>query len=470
MKSPIEELPWIDPETAFAVLFGHEPHAFWLDSSLVVPGLSRFSFMGAADGAFFYDCRERVLRTPDGVVRHGIDLFSWIDEHLAARAEPEWTLPSDFAGGLVGTIGYECKALSGLNTPHRSHWPDAALFDVDRFVAFDHDARRVYAVRMDGRVNAETWRSLSAPTVVGQPTQVDWHWARPRSVYARDIDECLKAVARGDTYEACLTTALETSHRPDPLHLYRVLRRINSAPFSAFLRFDDLAVACSSPERFLRLDRSRTLESKPIKGTRRRGRDPHEDNALQRDLQTSAKDRAENLMIVDLVRNDLGRVSEIGTVHVPSLMAVESYATVHQLVSTVRSRLRQDLAMGDAVRAAFPPGSMTGAPKKRTVEILDGLEGRARGIYSGALGYFSRNGTMDLNVVIRTAVVDASGCSIGVGGAIVALSDPEAEIAEIELKARALKAAVEQSPHDRRRAARARYVTAPTWLRNNRVP
>ncbi|WP_375743981.1 aminodeoxychorismate synthase component I [Corallococcus interemptor] len=444
-----------DPEQAFVALLGGKEHAFWLDSSRVEAGLSRFSFMGDATGPhsavihYQVNPRRLTVRRSQGTEEHATGLFDFLQQELARLRVPPSGLPFDFQGGFVGHLGYELKHDCGASAPHASPAPDASLILADRLLAWDHLERTVYLVALapeDESAQVQAWfdatesslRALPplAPFEPGPGAPFPVRLARDRETYLADIQRCLEQLHEGETYEVCLTNKLLARTQVEPLDLYRSLRRLNPAPYAAYLRMGALGIACSSPERFLRVDAERWVESKPIKGTLRRGSTPAEDERLRQQLGSQEKDRAENLMIVDLVRNDLGRVCEVGSVHVPRLMHVESYATVHQLVSTIRGHLRPGLTAVDAVRAAFPGGSMTGAPKERTMELIDRLEGEARGVYSGAIGYLSATGAADLNIVIRTAVVRPGEVSIGAGGAIVALSDPAAELEEMLLKSR----------------------------------
>ncbi|YCK35271.1 aminodeoxychorismate synthase component I [Actinomadura sp. ATCC 39365] len=460
---------WLDPETVFSALHETTQVAFWLDSSRAESGRARFSFVGAHGGPLsrlveYHVGREEVhVRSArEKKVERGT-LFEYLKRSLARGVVHE-ELPFDFVGGFVGYFGYELKADCGGSARHRSPHPDACLVFADRFVAFDHEERRVYLVALseDGVADAartwfdETGRLLAAavrPTEPGPPADIHPDPVRPsmgRAAYLAAVRACLEEIRGGESYEICFTGRVRTEPLDLPsLDVYRVLRRINPAPYAAYLRFDEVEILSSSPERFLRVDRERWIESKPIKGTMPRSADAQTDLDNARALTLDEKTRAENLMIVDLVRNDLGRVSAIGSVHVPELMSVESYETVHQLVSTIRGHLRPELTSVDALRAAFPAGSMTGAPKVRTMQIIDRLEDSARGVYAGSIGFLSLNGTADLSVVIRTVVADRSGTTIGTGGAIVAQSDPDAEYDEAVLKATAPARAVAISRHQR---------------------
>jgi len=234
------------------------------------------------------------------------------------------------------------------------------------------------------------WRRPASPEIGGMASgapDVRAHFTKEE--YCAAVQKCRDHIFAGDVFEVCLTHRLEMDLPGNPWDLYGILREINPAPFAAWLRFPGFQVVSASPERFLRLDNDRIAESRPIKGTRPRGADPIEDKQLRDELENATKDRAENVMIVDLVRNDLGRVAEIGSVEVPELQVIEEYATVFQMVSTVRARLREDRDSFDLVRACFPGGSMTGAPKIEAMKIIDALEPVKRGVYSGAIGYWT---------------------------------------------------------------------------------
>jgi para-aminobenzoate synthetase len=466
---------WSDPEATFVALYGDREHAVWLDSSRAEPGLARFSFMGAPDGQLGqvvrYDVATQALTVERASGREELreSVLDYCERELARLHATAPELPFDFTCGFAGYLGYELKAERGGALVHRSPLPDAALVLCDRLIAFDHDERRVHLLALAdaaGAPAAEAWLAATERELEGLatppppapplPGALSFAAREGRGAYLANIAACLREIVEGETYEVCLTTELHSNGRIDPLAAYRALRTRNPAPHAALLRLGDVSVLSSSPERFLRVDRERIVESKPIKGTAPRAVHPMEDAYRAAALRADDKSRAENLMIVDLVRNDLGRVCALGTVSVPALMAVESYATVHQLVTTVRGRLRDDATAIDCIRAAFPGGSMTGAPKLRTMEIIDRLEGGPRGVYSGALGFLSVNGTADLSIVIRTLVASPQGLQIGAGGAIVAASDPDAEHDEMLLKARAVLEAVGGALADEREVAVAR--------------
>ena len=453
---------YADSEQLFCNLFANSKTAFWLDSSRAESALSRFSFMGDGQGPhsllvhYHVQTEELAIAQSGQITCRTENIFDYLKREIQVRQCFSEELPFDFNSGFVGYFGYELKAECGSELVHHSPFPDAMFLLADRLIAIDHQEQKLYLlclVQQGEKEEAETWfKDIQAklenlaplPGIIPHKPQepVIFRLSRSPQTYIADIHHCLQEIHEGETYQVCLTNQLKTDTRPDPLAFYRTLRRINPAPYAAFLRFGDIAIACSSPERFLKIDAQGWVETKPIKGTSRRGQTPEEDWILQECLQNSEKDRAENLMIVDLLRNDLGKVCEVGTVHVPKLMAIETYATVHQLVSTVRGHLLADLQAIDCIRAAWPGGSMTGAPKIRTLQIIDKLEQEARGIYSGSIGFLGLNGSSDLNIVIRTAILTPDETSIGVGGGIVALSNPELECQEMLLKAQALIQAI----------------------------
>ncbi|MFB7629932.1 aminodeoxychorismate synthase component I [Streptomyces sp. NPDC056149] len=458
-----------DAETAHRELFAGSARSFWLDSSETDSRRARFSVMGDDRGPLAeyvsYDVTTTTVTVhrAGGIVEHvRRGFFDYLADQLARRALPvPEGLPFGFNLGYVGYLGYELKAETSGARVHRAETPDAALLFADRALVIDHERGRCHLLALstaDDPAPALDWldaterrlRSLDGPA----PTDADAgpltgtgatdlrrltsaHARHDRDGYLKRIAKCLDEIRAGESYEICLTNTVTVEEEIDPLRTYTRLRRISPVPFGAYLGFDDVAVLSASPERFLSVSAAGTVESKPIKGTRPRGRSPEEDERLRRDLATNEKDRAENLMIVDLVRNDLNVVCEIGSVHVPVLFDVESYAPVHQLVSTIRGTLRPGESAVGCVRAAFPGGSMTGAPKVRTMEIIDQLEEGPRGVYSGALGWFALSGAADLSIVIRTLVAAGGHLSLGVGGAIVALSDPAEEYEETVVKSRA---------------------------------
>ena len=400
-----------------------------------------------------------------------------------------------FLGGAVGYVGYELGGTFEKRIRHENEddlgMPDLALSFVDRVLAYDHEEDRLWVVGLgfgsghstsdEGPRAAAVARSRHAVDELAR--QVEWILAEgPRGVgrkpqdaqasvvtpvaersgaesrlgpevestvdpsaYIKAVDVVLEEIAQGNVYQANFSQRLKMPLPSDPWSLYGSLRKHNAAPFGAYLSLPDAAILSSSPERFLRVDESRRIESRPIKGTRPRGADKVEDERLARELGASIKDRAENLMIVDLVRNDLGRVCVPGTIRVPELMKIESYAAVFQMVSTVTGELATGRDAFDLLRASFPPGSMTGAPKLAAIELIEQLESVRRGVYAGALGYFDVRGGLDLSVVIRTIVCKDGHAHLHVGGGIVADSSPEAEYLESLDKAKAPLAALSEA-------------------------
>ncbi|MBM4129816.1 aminodeoxychorismate synthase component I [bacterium] len=474
---------------------------FLLDSALSDGRLGRWSFAGGEPVALLAGWRREpsgsgldleltIWREPDGARATPPRRRRWLgDPYLALRSLRDAYAPDPpaprhecpFGGGLVGWFGYgvawahERLPRRDAGAADRGPVPDLLVMVCDDVVRHEHATGRT-TLALTGRgpdtaaaardldhrrhewrerlarmrpeadagaagVRAATAESRPAapgaePDLSGLATVCD------EAAYLAAVARCREHIRAGDAFEICLTRQLSAPLAADPWDLYAALRAINPAPFAAYLRWGDVCVAGASPERFLRCTADGRLESRPIKGTRPRGATPRADEALRSELAGAVKDNAENTMIVDLVRSDLGRVARIGSVAVPELRVVESYATVHQLVSTVTARLKPGCDALDAVRACFPGGSMTGAPKLEAMAIIEALEPAPRGVYAGALGWLGWDGALDLSIVIRTFVCAGGQVSFGTGGAVTADSDPGAEYRESLDKARALVAAL----------------------------
>jgi para-aminobenzoate synthetase len=446
----------IDMEETFSSLFSKSPHAFWLDSSLVEQGRARWSYAGDASGPnaarLQYRSSDKRLEISDHTGAHirNTEIFEYLEQMEPIRPEP--TPPCPFVGGYVGWFGYELRNDCGSPTSRSAATPDAMFIHSDRFIAVDHVEKKTYIIAIDEPSHAERakkWidRTIgvierAAPPVIPEvrsiPNEpIKFFLDRDRETYLSDIRRCLDLIQQGETYQVCLTNEIHCTSDVDPLMLYRTMRKVNPAPHAAFIKWPEGAVLSASPERFLSIDANGKVETKPIKGTIKRDQDPLKDDQLAEQLRTSEKDRAENVMIVDLLRNDLSRSCRPGSVRVPKLFDVESYRTVHQLVSTVTGALEPSHGPIQLIRNSFPGGSMTGAPKTRTLRFIDELEKRARGVYSGALGWLGDDGAVDLSIVIRTIVANRGRLSIGVGGGVVAASTAEGEFDEMLLKAAA---------------------------------
>jgi para-aminobenzoate synthetase component 1 len=465
----VEELrPAPDPVAAAERFLG-QPHLLFLDSAADPERLGRFSFLTATPVA--------VVRTKgSGGIPALQQAHNLLDPH---RVPPVPGLPP-FQGGIAGYVAYDYGAVLERLPPPRYddlNLPDAVLGLYDWVLAWDHRVGRAWIIstgiparggaRTEAAAERLAWvRRMLAGPATGAAGRVGPRHASalpapsyPLSGTDRGIGIGLRssfthrgyldAVTRvrdyiiaGDIFQANLSQRLEAPLEEDPWHLYRRLREVNPAPFAAYLEFDGVHIASASPERFLQVEPDGHVETRPIKGTSPRGLSPEHDAALSRALWDSEKDRAENLMIVDLLRNDLSRACQPGTVRVPELFALERYQTVHHLVSTVVGNLAPGRTAEDLLAAAFPGGSITGAPKVRAMEIIAELEPSRRGVYCGSIGYLSVTGAMDTSIVIRTLVTAGGRVTFSVGGGIVADSDPESEYQETLDKARALIAAL----------------------------
>jgi len=451
-----EAAPGVDPLTVFRHAAGL-PRVLFLDTALadepaaesLIPRLGRYSFVAA-------DPIHSFALGPVPEPAAAGEVFASLRALLADLAVP--TIPGlpPFQGGLAGLVSYDCGlARLGLAPPPRQlpHLPALSLHLYDLVFAFDHDLGRGWFIsqgvpargpvarqrRARERLAAflaapaRRWQpaaaQAAAPTGPALPSRPAIRTSHDRDRYLAMVQAGIDAVHAGDIFQVNLAQQLSVAAAVDPVELHLAARRINPAPFAACFDTGTGAVVSMSPERFLQAARG-LVRMHPIKGTRRVLSSPEADFYAGADLEASAKDRAENVMIVDLVRNDLARVCVPGSVRVEALCRLERYRYVQHLVSVVAGRLRRGLGPLDALAAAIPGGSVTGAPKRRACEIISDLEGRARGPYCGCLGYLGLDGATDFNLLIRTFVVGQGLISFSAGGGITAASDPAAEHAE----------------------------------------
>jgi para-aminobenzoate synthetase component 1 len=466
----VELIPAPDPWDVVQRLT-HLPHLVFLDSAETHPTRGRYSYVAADPAAWDVAPPPNLLDGErDGLLPH----FARLSHHLA-----DWRLPTvpdlpPFQGGLVVVLGYELNRQFEprlLAQPFRDvDFPNEARGIYDWVVSFDHDRNRAWLVsggypesnsdrrkrRRSRRLRAVIELLLSsrgtyAPRSPGacplRASALVPQYSLPgfpgvtsnfdRAAYEAAVARVIEYIRAGDCYQVNLSQRLLAPLREHPLELYGRLRALNPAPFAAYFDLGDFQVLSASPERFLRVENGE-VETRPIKGTRPRGRTAEADAALAAELAANPKDRAENVMIVDLLRNDLGRVCEYGSVRVPRVCEVETFRYVHHLVSEVRGTLRSGLGPLDLLAAAFPGGSVTGAPKVRAMEIISELEPTARGPYCGSLGFVGFDGSMDTNILIRTFTAGRGWVQFPVGGGVVADSDPAREYDETLHKAAGL--------------------------------
>ncbi len=429
-----EALPsGIEPSAAYLSLSSGCTHSVWLDAG--PHAATGYSYIGIPTDQILVDTVQ------DG----DITIFEQLRDALAhdAAVETSVTKPGGFSLGWVGWLGYELAGITSGVPTTQAPTPDAVMMYLDWALEFDHASGEVDLLVLGTVEECAARKHEVLRLLAAQQSDSDSSvqpagaasWRHSAQAYETLVAECLEYIRQGDAYQLCLTNQIEVETSQDPVSVYLRLRQENPTHHGGLIRYGDISLLSSSPEVFLEVDANGQVTTKPIKGTRKRGETTEEDSVLTRELLESEKERAENLMIVDLMRNDVGKIAQLGTVRVEELLNVETYQNVHQLVSTVTAILAPGLTAVDAVYACFPAGSMTGAPKVSAMTILNKLELGARGIYSGAFGYFGIDGAANLAMVIRSIVMFPGRALIGTGGGITSGSIPHAELEETRLKA-----------------------------------
>jgi para-aminobenzoate synthetase component 1 len=446
---------------------------FFLDSGIECYRFGRYSFLGSDPFLIFknHGGRNEIIRgnSVELVKGNPFDILKTLFSKYRLITPPD---APPFLGGAVGYFAYDLKRfVEKLPSCSKDdiNIPLCCLAFYDTVIVFDHVKEKAWIASTGLPEESEHFKQLRAKsrlkelctklssvktaTASPQPTpglktplQLESNFTREK--YLQAILKAKEYIAAGDIYQVNLSQRFSAPVPTPPIELYKTLRTLNPAPFAAYLKWGEMAIISSSPERFLRIA-GRLVETRPIKGTRPRGKTTGEDEKLKRELLESPKDRAELIMIIDLERNDLGKVCEYGTVKVPELITLETYATVSHLVSTITGRLKEDKDHIDCIKASFPGGSITGAPKIRSMEIIDELEPTQRKLYTGSIGYIGFNQQTDLNIVIRTMLYRDGTVHFQVGGGIVADSDPASEYEETLHKGKALMEALYQGSNIR---------------------
>lgn len=455
----------VSPALLYQHLYSDSASSFLFESGKGPATIARYSFMGKANAKCIQIKNGEVKFHHNGTCETFED-DSW--EKLECFQFEKDTLSVDyishFWGGWVGYVGYEVAGwLEKLRLRRKDDLgiPDVYFFQVDHLLVVDHQKsllkyivagipgpdRGEYYDETVKEINAQ-WEKIQQtlarledyvePLPVSNatsPSRIQSNLSQEQ--YMSMVQRAKLYIEEGDIYQANLSQRFEMDCRQDSFELYKNLRRVNPSPFSGFMKWDDLGIISSSPERLVKLERD-CLETRPIAGTRPRGSTPQEDQRLSAELLLNEKEKAEHLMLIDLERNDMGRICEYGSVHVTDFMFIEQYSHVSHIVSNIQGKLRPGIQPADILKALFPGGTITGCPKIRCMEIIDELEPSSRGPYSGSMGYIGFSGFMDLNIIIRTLLVKNGKAYFHVGAGIVADSDPEKEYQETMDKAAAL--------------------------------
>jgi para-aminobenzoate synthetase component 1 len=463
----IEEISSAASPPSVFQLFHDKPNSCFLDSGMDPQRLGRYSFIGTDPFLIMTSSGNEInlVEHESHKIEQG-NPFNVLGRFLETYKLDAQQAPVPFLGGAIGYLSYDlCHFIERLplSTEDDLNFPESYFAFYDTIIAFDNLENKAYIISTgfpelneDKRAKRARQRLNSIKKKLGSraihipqdnprfnpDTEAVLKSNFTHEDYIKAIEKARDYIIAGDIFQVNISQRFQTELTMPPYELYQRLRRINPAPFSAYLNFDGITIISASPERFLRVDED-SVETRPIKGTRPRGENPEQDARLAQELLSSIKDKAENVMIVDLERNDLGRVCQYGSVVVTELAILETFPTVFHLTSTVTGKLKPGISRVDLLKATFPGGSITGAPKVRSMEIIDELEPTRRSVYTGAIGYLSFSNNLDLNIVIRTFLIKGQKAYFQAGGGIVYDSDPQAEYEETLHKVKALLQALQ---------------------------